>query len=225
LPTDFWAALLRSTSIIWMCTVLEQHIQQIGGGRRGIDGPAKALCRQLGQQPAVVDVGMGQQHKVDAARIKAEGLLVVLLGAVAALGHAAVDQKAAIPQLHQKAGTGDRLRGPVKRDLHRNTPPVHAPVRAPWTWGHCPGHTRTNCNSHADERLHTRHSRATGALGLCASAPAQRPACTARATPAQPGPAVPATRACTWSCHICACCSTWACQNCRSRALAEWPAR
>jgi hypothetical protein len=85
-----------------MCTVLEQHIQQIGGGRRGIDGPAKAPCRQLGQQPAVVDVGMGQQHKVDAARVKAEGLLVVLLGAVAALGHAAVDQKAAIPQLPRK---------------------------------------------------------------------------------------------------------------------------
>ena len=116
--------------------VLEQHVQQIGRGRRGVDRASKAACRQLGQQPAVVDVGMGQQHKVDAARVKRKRLLVVLLCAMAALGHAAINQKAAVAHFRQKAGACDRLRGPVKRDLHRKTPLCTRPSGhpAPGAW-------------------------------------------------------------------------------------------
>ncbi|MPN04647.1 hypothetical protein SDC9_151892 [bioreactor metagenome] len=62
---------------------------------------------------------VGQQHEIDARSIEAERVLVVLVGRLSALGHAAVDQEtAAIIGLHQMAGPGDRLRCAKKCNVH-----------------------------------------------------------------------------------------------------------
>ena len=48
-----------------------QHdLAQVAGGCRRIDRSLKARQHQLGQQAGVVDVGVGQQHRVDRARIE-----------------------------------------------------------------------------------------------------------------------------------------------------------
>jgi hypothetical protein len=85
-----------------MGAVLEQDLEQVLGGQRGIDRALEALGHELGQQAAVIDVRMGQNDEIQTCGIKGKGLLVVLVSLAAALGHAAVDQKAAAMRLDQK---------------------------------------------------------------------------------------------------------------------------
>ena len=103
-----------------MGAVAQQYGEQICRGGRGVDGPSKALCCQARQQAAVIDVRMGQNDEIQTCGIKGKGLLVVLVGLAAALGHAAVDEEAAAMGLDQKAGAGDRLGRAVESDVHGN---------------------------------------------------------------------------------------------------------
>ncbi len=48
--------------------VAEHQFHQVGRGRGGDDRAAKPLLHQLRRQPAVVDVGVGQQHGVEISR-------------------------------------------------------------------------------------------------------------------------------------------------------------
>ena len=57
--------------------------------------PAKAVAHELGQQAAVVDMCVGQQHGVNVGGAKRKGAVVQCLQRFRALKQAAVDQKAA----------------------------------------------------------------------------------------------------------------------------------
>jgi hypothetical protein len=47
-----------------------QHdVGQVARGRRRIDRPFESLANQPGQLAAVIDVGMGEDHRVDALRM------------------------------------------------------------------------------------------------------------------------------------------------------------
>ena len=101
-----------------MCAVAEQHFQQILGRQRAIHRTLEPVGRQLGQQPAVVDMRMGQHHKINTRSIKSKSLAIVLIGLAPALGHAAINQKPAAVGFHQKARPRHRLRCTVKCDVH-----------------------------------------------------------------------------------------------------------
>lgn len=101
-----------------MGAVAQQYGEQICRGGRGVDGPSKALCCQARQQAAVIDVRVGQQHKIDLARVKGEGSVIAVFGFGAALHHAAVDQETAAIGLYQIARPGDLLGRAQKCDLH-----------------------------------------------------------------------------------------------------------
>ena len=56
--------------------------------------PAKAVAHELWQQAAVVDMGVGQQHRVDIGRAERKGAVVQLLQRLRSLKQAAIDQEA-----------------------------------------------------------------------------------------------------------------------------------
>ena len=57
--------------------------------------PAETLARQLRQQPAVIDMRMGQKHGVDIGRAERERPIVQRLQCLRPLEQAAVDEEAA----------------------------------------------------------------------------------------------------------------------------------
>ena len=71
--------------------IAEHHRHQVGRGRGGHHRAAKTLLHQLGQQPAVVDMGVGQKHHVDVARTDRAGIPVPV-EKFTLLEQAAIDQ-------------------------------------------------------------------------------------------------------------------------------------
>ena len=93
-----------------------QHVFQQVSGRLGApDPPGEAFRHQPRQQAGMVDVGMGQDHRVDLGRIEPERAGVQPLQRARALEQPAVDQNAPVPQREFVAGTGHGARGPVQR--------------------------------------------------------------------------------------------------------------
>ena len=68
----------------------------------------------------MVDVGMGEQHEVEAAHVETEGQRPFVLGARlgAALEHAAIDQETRFPGIDQGAGTRHFASGTEKAKSH-----------------------------------------------------------------------------------------------------------
>ena len=57
-----------------MLPAVRQHVgTEIDGAARRKDAAGKAVAHQLRQQAAVVDMGMGQQHRVDIGGAKWKG--------------------------------------------------------------------------------------------------------------------------------------------------------
>jgi hypothetical protein len=83
-------------------------------GGRGDDLALKAAFDQQWNASAMIEVGVRQQQKVDARRIKAEVIGVLFLEFPAALVKAAVNQDAFAGALQQVAGAGHTLCGTVK---------------------------------------------------------------------------------------------------------------
>ena len=78
---------------------------------------AKAVAVEAGQEPAVIDVRVREQHGVDRARVEGE-LAVEDLGLGApSLEQSAVEQKAPPLELEQMPRAGDRPRGAVEGDV------------------------------------------------------------------------------------------------------------
>ena len=87
---------------------VEQHdLGQVQRGRRRVDGSREPELRKARKQAGVIDVGVGEQHKVDLGRIEGEAgtVLCVFLGAP--LMHAAVHQEHGRTRLHEVARTRD----------------------------------------------------------------------------------------------------------------------
>ncbi len=70
----------------------QDDVRDIGRGGRADNRAAEAFLDELGEQAAVVKVGMGQQHRVDAAGRDGERLPVAVQE-LSLLVEAAVDQE------------------------------------------------------------------------------------------------------------------------------------
>ena len=91
---------------------------EIDGRRRGVDRPREPVLAELRHEPAVVDVGVGQEEEVDARRLERERPVVELADALRTLEHAAVDQEAPAPVLDQVARAGHRAGAAMEDQLH-----------------------------------------------------------------------------------------------------------
>ena len=56
-----------------------------------VNGPFKTSFAQLGDEPGMVYMGMGKEHKIDFTRINAKILIISLPDLSVALKHAAID--------------------------------------------------------------------------------------------------------------------------------------
>jgi len=97
----------------------------------GVDRPGEALPDQLRRQPGVVDMGMGQQQRVDGGGVEGKIGVVQRLQRLGPLEHAAVDQRAAPARRQQEARPGDRAcaAAEFQRDLGHDAAPNLAALR------------------------------------------------------------------------------------------------
>ena len=104
-----------------------QHHQPRQFGRRlgGDDLAAKTPLHQERQPPAMIEMGMGQEHKIDRARVKSERDGILLLKLTTALEQAAIDQDAPPRHFQEMTGAGDVLCRAVKGKFH--VPALSAP--------------------------------------------------------------------------------------------------
>jgi hypothetical protein len=71
---------------------IEQHQpQQLAGGARGHDRAVEAALHQQWQPTTVIEMGVCQQHKIDACGLEAEGLRVLFFQFAPALVQPAID--------------------------------------------------------------------------------------------------------------------------------------
>ena len=95
--------------------VLQHDVQQVRCQPRGDDAALKPVFDEHGDAAGVVDVGVGHQHHVDAARVEGQSGVVDL---IAALLQAAVHQDLLSVDLQTMAAAGDALVSAVKAQLH-----------------------------------------------------------------------------------------------------------
>ena len=95
--------------------VLQHDVQQVRCQPRGDNAALKPVFDEHGDAAGVVDVGVGHQHHVDAARVEGKGGVVDL---IAALLQTAVHQDLLSVDLQTMAAAGDALVSAVKAQLH-----------------------------------------------------------------------------------------------------------
>ena len=108
-----------------MAAVREHEGEQVRGRLRGMDRAPEPVLGELGQQTAVIDVGMGQQDEVDGVGLEGKAAVVELTHRLGALEHAAVDQEPTPAVLDPIAGAGHGAGPAMKRQprRHRQLPP------------------------------------------------------------------------------------------------------
>ena len=95
--------------------VTQHDVAQGAGGGGGIDRAPEALLVQQGQMAGLVDMGVGQQHKVQLPGRDGQGFV---FKQVPPLLHAAVHDALFVPHLDIGAAAGDLMGGAQKCDLH-----------------------------------------------------------------------------------------------------------
>ena len=95
----------------------QHEFQKIGGSLGTPDYPLVALLHQLWQQAAMVDMGMGQHHRLNARDIEIKRAVVQRLQRARTLIQAAVDQDVPPVQGQLHAGPGHGLRRAVEGQL------------------------------------------------------------------------------------------------------------
>src|SRR5450759_4001828 len=92
-----------------------QHVgTQVDRSARRQYPATEAFAHQLRQQPAMVDVGVRQQHDVDVRRPKRKGVVVQFLQGLLALEQAAIDQETPRWRLDEETRTRHRARCAAK---------------------------------------------------------------------------------------------------------------
>ena len=84
--------------------------------------PLEPVFNQQGQIPAVVNVGMRQQHRLDLAGHNGQGIPVAQTQLLVALKQTAVHQQALLLVLDQVFGAGDRVSPAQKSDGGAHAP-------------------------------------------------------------------------------------------------------
>ncbi len=98
--------------------VEEDERRKLDRAGRGVDGAGEPGLDEQRKQPAMVQVSVGQEHRIEGGWVIRERDPVADGFVRAALEHAAVDQDARPVRLEQELGTGDGGRATEKVDLH-----------------------------------------------------------------------------------------------------------
>jgi hypothetical protein len=117
LPT--MAAQVFGIVLLNVRAIAEQNLQQLDGGRRGIDGSCKAQLHQTRQVPRVVNVRMGQHDRVNGGGVKGKALVPLPSLGTPSLEEPAVNQELPAPGPKQEARARHRPRRPKEAQLHR----------------------------------------------------------------------------------------------------------
>ena len=96
--------------------------------------PDKAVAHELGQEAAVIDMGVRQQHGIDVGGAERKGPVVQFLQRFLSLKQAAIDQKTSGAGFKEVAGARDGARGPAEPDghTHREISQVSARISSPF---------------------------------------------------------------------------------------------
>lgn len=99
---------------------IQQHdVHEVSRHTGGEDAALKALLHQHGDPAGMVDMGVGDEHEVDAAGMEGQGFVVYL---VPSLLQAAVDQDVFAVDLQTVTAAGHALVSAVKVQLHNGPP-------------------------------------------------------------------------------------------------------
>ena len=112
------AGLALGELLVQLPRVEEDQGRQLDGARRGVDRAAVAALDQQRQQAAMVEVRVGQQHRIEVRRIERERDPVADRFVRAALEHPAVDEDARPGGLEEELRAGDRGRATEEADVH-----------------------------------------------------------------------------------------------------------
>src|SRR5437016_1384463 len=88
---------------------------EIARARSAEDSAAESGADQARQVPAMIQMRVGEDHRVDAARIDRQRRPVPLAQLLQSLEEPAVDEHAVIADVEQMLGAGDRAGGAEKR--------------------------------------------------------------------------------------------------------------
>src|SRR5690606_10730219 len=102
--------------------VRQHDLAEIRGDPGGIDGPPEAQPGELGQKPAVIDMGVGEDHPIYFPGHKGEVPVVALLQLLRPLEEAAVHQDLLVPKGQEVAGAAGTPGGTQKLDSHWQAP-------------------------------------------------------------------------------------------------------
>ena len=107
-----------------MRRIAKHHAHQVGRGRGRHHSSAKALLHQPRQEPAVIDVRVGQQHSLEVLGRHRIGLPVASC-VVAFLEHAAVNKQPCAAAFQKILRSRYLPRGPQKLQSHQPIPPLY----------------------------------------------------------------------------------------------------
>ena len=109
------AVFILGVALLDVGGVLEHDAHELSREPGGENAALEAVFDEHGHPAGVVDVGVGDEHIVDAARGKGQGAVVHL---VPALLQSAVDEDALAAYLQTMAAAGDALVSAEKTQLH-----------------------------------------------------------------------------------------------------------
>ena len=98
--------------------VQQHNPAQVTGGLGGVDGSGEAVLAQLGQHTRMVNMGMGQEHRLNLPRVHRQGHI---LENIRSLLHTAVHQIEPASHLQQGAAAGDLMGGADELNFHTFT--------------------------------------------------------------------------------------------------------
>ena len=101
-----------------MARIPQHDVAQVGGGPGAVNGTPEALPAQKGKPARVVDVGVGQQHRVHIPRRQGQFGVFVFVGA---LFQPAVDEDVLSVCLQQRAAAGYLVSRAQKGEFHSRT--------------------------------------------------------------------------------------------------------
>ncbi len=95
------ALLLREAGLFFLqgAGIFEHQAGERAGRLGAVDRAAVALCHEARQEAGVVEVGVGEDDRVDLLRPERERAPVALLELLVALEEAAVDEQASVAEL------------------------------------------------------------------------------------------------------------------------------
>ena len=96
----------------------QHNLAEVAGGGGGVDVSAVALAGEVGEIPAVVDVGVGEDHGGEVGRVEGEMFVAVVGFLAVPLVKPAVEQDALAIDLDEVLGAGGGAGGAVEGDFH-----------------------------------------------------------------------------------------------------------